>query len=152
MKCARKSENMMIDDRFRPASEATLKDLSEVRHSLLSLHALLLRLERAAYEGRFGKQSSGEMLKAVIGDEQFAWLHVLSRLVVRIDEMLDAEEPVTVSAATSVIDYSIEVLRPGVLESGFQEKYLAALQNEPDVIFAHREAQALVKRARANLR
>jgi hypothetical protein len=141
----------MTYNRSEPASDQTLKDLSDVRHSFLALHTLLLGIERAAYEKTFGKPSSGEMLKLVIGDEQFAWLHVISELVVRIDEMLDSDEPVTLSAAASVIDYSINVLKPSEVHPNFQQKYLAALQNEPDVIFAHREAHQILSRARENI-
>lgn len=141
----------MTYNRSEPANDRTLRDLTEVRQSILALHTLLLGLERAEYEQKFGKASSGEMLKLVIGDEQFAWLHVISRLVVRIDELLDSDEPVTMSAAASVIEYSIDLLKPSSTDDRFQEKYLAALQNEPDVIFAHRETHLILSRAKANI-
>jgi len=55
---------------------------------------MLLDTERITYEQVHGRVSSGE-LQLVINHEQFAWLHRISELVVQIDEMLQADEPVS---------------------------------------------------------
>ena len=42
-------------------------------------------------ERDFGRLTSGELLQLVINHAQFAWLRLISALVVQIDEMLDAD-------------------------------------------------------------
>src|ERR1700692_1307246 len=68
--------------------------LTDLRNALLSLHKTLLESERAYYERDIARiSSSSELLKLVLYDPWFAWLHELSELVVLIDETLDAKEP-----------------------------------------------------------
>ncbi len=71
--------------------DLTKQRLTDLRNGLLGLHKTLLDSERATYErdiARIG--SSGELLKLVLYDPWFAWLHELSEFVVLIDETLDA--------------------------------------------------------------
>jgi hypothetical protein len=70
-------------------------------------------------------------------DPWFAWLHSLSELVVRIDEMLDAKEPLKESDAVAVIDQARVLLSPSETGSGFQKKYFSSLQESPEVVLAH---------------
>src|SRR5919199_3695154 len=94
------------------AAEATLERLRDVRRGLLRLHKRLLDAERAWYEQAHGRVSSGEMLQLVIHDEQFSWLHAVSELIVRIDEMLDAEEPLTEEGAKAIFRETRQLLKP----------------------------------------
>ncbi|HEX8747210.1 MAG TPA: hypothetical protein VF717_08415, partial [Pyrinomonadaceae bacterium] len=87
-----------------PAAEATLLRLRDLRRGLLHLHKALLDTERAAYEQAMGRVTSGELLQLVLNDEQFAWLRFFSELIVRIDEMLDADEPVAEEEAVSLLE------------------------------------------------
>src|SRR3954467_13017480 len=89
-----------------------LERLRGLRHSLLHLHKVLLDDERAAYERVHGQVNSGELLQLVINHEQFAWLHSISELVVEIDEMFDADEPLTSEAAASLIENARALLTP----------------------------------------
>src|ERR1700742_4536693 len=84
-------------------SSDSIERLRQLRRSLLHLHKILLDDERAAYERVHGQVTSGELLQLVIGHEQFAWLHAISEMVVQIDEMFDADEPVTQEAAEGVM-------------------------------------------------
>src|SRR5215475_7030419 len=77
-----------------PANPAREK-LVALRLSLLRLHKELLDMERRDYERLHGKVNTGELFRLVIDHEQFAWLHNISEFVVRIDESLAAENPVT---------------------------------------------------------
>ena len=130
------------------ASERTLADLTNIRNHFLALQTLLLAMERSAFEREFGKTSSGEMLRLVIEDPRFAWLRPISRLIVQIDELLEADEPLTRAAARQLVKTSASTLKPR--ETDFMERHLAALQ-EPEVIFAHRDTQAAILRAQSNL-
>src|ERR1700719_3828380 len=73
------------------SSDLTKQRLTDLRNGLLSLHKTLLDSERASYERDIARiDSSGELLKLVLYDPWFAWLHELSEFVVLIDETLDA--------------------------------------------------------------
>ena len=117
----------------------TQQTLKDVRRALLHLHKTLLDMERAAYEQARGRVSSGELLQLVINHEQFAWLRSLSAFIVRIDEMLDAEEPVTDDEAKSLLAEARALLKPAETGNNFERKYFAALQREPAAVIAHRE-------------
>ncbi|HKQ52499.1 MAG TPA: hypothetical protein VJT74_09030 [Pyrinomonadaceae bacterium] len=129
-----------------PESEGqATKRLASLRLALLRLHKVLLDDERAAYERARGRVSAGEMLQLVISDEQFAWLHSISELIVSIDELLDAEEPATTEAAESLFAQARLLLKPSETGSEFAQKYYATLQREPDAVLAHREVTTLLK-------
>jgi len=113
--------------------------LTELRNGLLGLHKTLLDSERATYErdiARIG--SSGELLKLVLYDPWFAWLHELSEFVVLIDETLDAKEtPPGGIDAERLIAQAWELLAPNETGRGFAKRYFEALQRDPDVVLAH---------------
>ena len=121
-----------------PAPEPLLRRTRELRLGLLRLHKTLLDAERAIYERVYGQVTGGELLQLVIGDEHFAWLHTISELIVRIDEMLDAEEP-TAGAAQSLFARARATLIPSEGGDEFGRKYFAALQRDPDAVLAHRK-------------
>lgn len=126
------------------ASESTLRRLGDLRRALLRLHKTLLDTERATYEQMNGRVSSGELLQLVIGDAHFAWLHAVSELIVRIDELLDADEPATEGEAGSLLVEARALLKPSETGDEFARKYYAALQREPDAVLAHREVTLLL--------
>jgi len=114
--------------------------MKDLRRGLLRLHKILLDQERAAYEREHGTVSSGEMLQLVINHEQFAWLHAISELIVRIDEALEAKEPATTEEdAEALLAQAQSLLIPAETGNEFQRKYYAALQSEPAAVLAHRE-------------
>ena len=124
--------------------DLTKQRLTELRNGLLGLHKTLLDSERALYErdiARIG--SSGELLKLVLYDPWFAWLHELSEFVVLIDETVDpldkprAEVPPTGIDAERMIAQAWELLAPNENGTGFAKRYFEALQRDPDVVLAH---------------
>lgn len=119
-----------------PAPEPLLGRTRELRLGLLRLHKTLLDAERESYERVYGQVTGGELLQLVISDEHFAWLHAFSELIVRIDEMLDAEEP-TAEDAQSLLSQARLLLRPSEEGDEFERKYFAALQRDPDAVLAH---------------
>ena len=126
------------------APDITLKRLGRLRRVLLHLHKALLGTERAAYEQVHGRVSSGELLQLVINHEQFAWLHSVSELIVRIDEMLDADEPLRTSEAESLLTQARALLKPSETGSEFERRYYAAIQRDPEVVFAQREMMRIL--------
>ena len=127
-----------------PAPELTFQNLRELRCGLLHLHKALLDIERAAYEQVYGSVSSGELLQLVINHEQFAWLHSISELIVRIDEMLDVDEPVMTGDAGTLLAQARALLKPSETGDEFERRYYAALQREPAVVLAHRDVTKIL--------
>jgi hypothetical protein len=127
-------------DSDNEVGRSTLDRLSQVRKPLLHLHKTLLDLEREAYERAHGRiDNSYELLQLVMHDPWFAWLHSLSELMVQIDEMLDAKEPIEESDANAVIHQVRVLLKPSETGSGFQKKYFSSLQQSADIVLAHSE-------------
>jgi len=126
-------------------SEVTSQKLRDLRSGLLHLHKTLLDQETAAYEGVRGTVTRGELLQLVINHEQFAWLHTISELIVRIDETLSPKEPSLEADATALLTQAQLLLTPAETGNGFQRRYYAALQSEPDAVLAHREVMQLFK-------
>jgi hypothetical protein len=121
--------------------------LKELRGPLLHLHKTLLELERQDYEKIFGRVNTGELLQLVINHTQFAWLRMISALVVEIDEVLNGEEPATLTDFEDLISQArLLFTSPGSAE--FKTKYQAALQREPAVVMAHAAVMKLLRQDR----
>ncbi|MDZ7958434.1 MAG: hypothetical protein RMY34_11250 [Aulosira sp. DedQUE10] len=118
--------------------------LRNLRNKFLSLHSCLLQTERIAYEQVRGRVTSAELLRLVIDDEQFAWLHRISELVVQIDEMLAADEPISLDDIQNLITHAQRLIVPSELGNAFAKKYYAALQSEPSVVMAHADLSQLL--------
>jgi hypothetical protein len=120
--------------------------LTDLRHALLPLHKTLLEWERKAYEREHGrKMSGGELLRVIVADPQFAWLHPVSELIVRIDETLDAEAPDTTVDLDAIVAQARRLVAPDGAEARYAERYLAALQEVPDAVIAHSRVASLLK-------
>ena len=118
--------------------------LRRVSRALLRLHKALLDDERTQFERLRGRiESSGEFLQLVLHDEWFAYLRPLSALVVQIDELLDTEEA-TKEEADALIAQARAMLKPSETGSEFERRYYAAIQRDPDVIFAQREVRRIL--------
>ncbi|HMG72201.1 MAG TPA: hypothetical protein VK582_01760 [Pyrinomonadaceae bacterium] len=131
-----------------PLPDGTLRHLRELRNKLLHLHKILLEMERADFERAAGRLTSGELLQLVINHPQFAWLRMISALVVEIDEMLAAEEPATLNDVQNVLSQA-RALFSASTDDVFNEKYQAALQREPEVVMAHSEVAKLLRNEQA---
>lgn len=119
--------------------------LRETRVVLLHLHKTLLDDEREAYERVHDRiENSYEVLRLVMHDPWFAWLHDLSELIVKIDETLDAEESPAQAEVDGVMQQARELTTPDENGSEFQQKYYRALQRSPDAVLAHAEAVKVI--------
>jgi len=123
--------------------------LHELRRALVRLHKSLVDFERVEYERVHGRASRGELLQALIHDPWFAWLHPLSELIVRIDEMLDEVEPPLEGDVRSLFHHARSLLTPTEKqpEQGappFGSRYFEALQRDPAVVLAHAEVARLL--------
>ncbi|WP_455379226.1 hypothetical protein [Petrachloros mirabilis] len=121
-----------------------------LRRGLLGLHKALIVAEQVTYERINGRvASTGQLLQLVLNDPWFTWLHPLSQLVIRIDELLDDDHELTTVEVEHFLSDVRALIRPSEEGDGFERSYYEALQRAPDVIFAHAEVKKLLNKAAA---
>lgn len=112
--------------------------LTELRKGLLRLHKALLESERALYERDIARiRTSAQLLNLLMHDPWFGWLHELSELVVRIDEVLEGEEPAQPEDTDALVAQARALISPSEDGQGFEKRYFEAMQRDPDVVLAH---------------
>jgi hypothetical protein len=128
------------------------ESLTQVRRMLLDLHKALIERERAAYEKGHGAVSPAQMLQLLIRDSAFLWLHPISELIVRVDELISnakdrrratpsrpAMTPDQVSAEAQILLMETrDLLTAGDAPGGFRQHYDAVLQSDPAIVLMHR--------------
>lgn len=129
-------------DNGGPRNPARQK-LVALRLTLLRLHKTLLDMERRDYERVNGHVSTGELFRLVIDHEQFAWLHNISEFVVRLDEALAGETPVTPDDTRGAIALARKMFAPSESGDAFQKRYFHAIQRDPSVVMEHAELARL---------
>jgi hypothetical protein len=117
--------------------------LVALRLALLRLHKTLLDMERREYERVNGHVTAGELFRLVIDHSQFAWLHNISEFVVRLDEALAAEAPITPQDTSSAITLARKMFAPSESGDAFQKKYFDAIQLDPAVVMEHADLARL---------
>lgn len=127
-----------------PASAAVRERFRELHRGLLHLHKTLLDSQRESYEETHGLVSAGVMLQLVLNDEQFDWLRTISKLIISIDELMDANDDATNGDAESLLAHTRDLLNPDASGTVFQKKYSDALRREPAAMRKHRELTALL--------
>jgi hypothetical protein len=121
------------------------KLLGELRQALLRLHKTLLDWERSGYERIHGRQTSHDLLKALLNDPQFSWLRPMSQLIVRIDELLSDRTPPMRNDVDAIVAQVKILTSPNETGNTYERRYDMALQDHPDAVFAHRDLLALLK-------
>ena len=89
--------------------------------------------------------SSANLLQLVINDPFFAWLHAISELIVRIDEMLAPDSLETDADGVALAEQVEKLLTASETAEGFQRRYYEALQRQPAVVLAHAEVRRTLK-------
>ena len=115
-----------------------------LRRALLDLHRALIDLERRGYEKQWGAQSAGDFLQVVAFSDEMRWLEPLTRLIVMLDESIDADSPdVTQAVVTTRIREVLNLDRSRTDE--FSVRYLAHFDASPDLAAAHAKLLAALK-------
>src|SRR5262245_4895471 len=130
----------MTEKRSKPREgDATVRQrLQELRDALLDLHKVLIDSERAVYETKVGPIKSPTMFFQLVSRAPLsAWLRPVSHLIVAMDVALDADEPLTSDSVDMLMNESVFLLLPAERGGEFGERYMAALQRDPDVVLAH---------------
>ena len=122
--------------------------LTDLRQALLKLHKTMLDWERTAYERVHGRTTGHALLQAILNDPQFAWLRPLSELIVRIYELLEGDVPDMPGEAAVIVAQARKLVSPAEQGAPYAERYQAALQENPDAVFAHRDVGLVLKQHR----
>lgn len=131
-----------------PLTPATRAKLDELRTKLLALHKALLDDAKSAYELDRGRiASSGALLQLVIHDPWFAWLHQVSEVIVRIDEIATGNEAATEADARALFEKVDRLLLPSETGDTFGRRYYEAIQRQPAVVLAHGDVKRLLRAA-----
>ena len=124
------------------ASGTGLKEqVVAVAQALRELHRVLAERARHDLEAERGTViEPGAWLSALVSDTRYAWLRLLSELIVDLDVFLEAD-PAPAEDDVSAIRAEIERLLapssvPGV-ESPFAQRYWTYVHDEPRVAVAH---------------
>ena len=86
-----------------------------------------------------GRMSASELLQAANEDLRFVWLKELSELIAALDQAVADEDD---HATEAQLTKARALVAPPDPDTAFGARYLRALQEHPDVVFAHREATA----------
>lgn len=120
--------------------------LKLIRDKFLKFHKVLMDWERSVYEREFGVLSSGKFLEMLLSDERFAWLRVISTLIVRIDEAFDLDDGLSnelVSDFYTEIGDMFDQTSPEYVQ--FKEKLRVALPILPEAKSLGSEIEDLLK-------
>ncbi|MCC7357047.1 hypothetical protein IT408_00895 [Candidatus Uhrbacteria bacterium] len=118
------------------------KSLNQIHIELLELHKALLEFEKRKYEVLYGKiDNPYTYLDIVMKHPTFAWLRILSEAIVTTDG-LEKEE-------NQKQDFEIKKSIKNLLTANeknvsFTEKYLVALQESPEIAYAHGKVMKLL--------
>jgi hypothetical protein len=112
-------------------------DTTHARTALLELHRRLLHAQRVHAERFDGRMTAAEFLQAAAEDLRFSWLTQLSEVIARLDQARAEDDEAAVDAA---LTEARGLVCPPDAESAFGRRYLQALQDHPEVVFAHRDA------------
>ncbi len=83
--------------------------------------------------------SAGELLQAATEDLRFSWLTPISELIAQFDQARADEDD---DAARAALRRAHALLARPDPNTAFGARYLQMLQEQPEVVFAHRDATA----------
>lgn len=106
------------------------------RRALMQLHRELLEEQRRVLERTHGRMTALQALQAATEDPRFSWLSQLTELITDLDTAgAEHDEPRTAAALARARALFTE---PDP-STAFGYRYLAALQDHPAVVLAHRD-------------
>ena len=132
----------------QPTTEPTTgpaSTLVELPAALRDLHRALLAQVRDEHERTHGPVGGpGQLLHLAMNDASFAWLRVLSELMVDLDELLEEEPAPSEEEAAAIRRELDEVFSPAAPRA-FWEKCAPLLQ-DGEVVIAYARVRSLLTR------
>mgnify|MGYP007095242605 CR=1 FL=1 len=130
--------------------KALLGTLEEFRQGILELQRALLLAERETYERIYGPvTSTDQLIHLALNDPWFTWLLPLSRLAVRLEDVLKEGSNAKVSEAVKVLMEAQTLLHPSPEGEGFERSYYEALRRNEEAALAHTHLQRVFMLAAA---
>jgi hypothetical protein len=132
---ALETSEMALGVRSEGDHEAQLRTLSR---ALQDVHRGLVEVSRERYEVANGPvRSKGELLQLLLHDATFAWLGLLSRLIVEIDE-LAVRDPAPTPVETAAMGTRVQAFTSSSDDpEAFGSRYVALLASKPRVAMGH---------------
>lgn len=111
-------------------------------------------LEAKKMEAALGRKVSPyELLSASMNDPNFAWLRVMSELMVGIDILIDETPSLTTQEANKTVAMALNVLEkpPGLIATDFWTRYSEYLGSNPDIIMLHSKVKKVLDSMRPQM-
>jgi hypothetical protein len=129
----------------KESQTAERANLRELATGLRELHRGLLEEQRAEYESGHGPVAGGvQLLHLATHEPSFAWLRVLSALMVDLDALLDEDEPPSTEEQGALRRELEELFSPAAPE-GFWDRCLPMVQ-APHVTMGYARVRAALAR------
>jgi hypothetical protein len=110
--------------------------VAAIRIEVLHLHKAIIDIEREVVERVEGRLTPHEFLERLMHDESFAWLKLMSAVIVGLDEWLD-DTAADEAGADAYVEELRRLLAPDPAGDHFQRRYAELLQSSPAVVMAH---------------
>ncbi|WP_115664531.1 hypothetical protein [Cupriavidus taiwanensis] len=136
----------MPNEQFLATQETRRSGLKALRAALLQVHKEVIGHDRAQYEQLNGPIPAGLFVQLVTEDKYFRWLDPLSRLIIEIDEELEAKEHH--DDTCRAVGRAAEKLFSDGADPAFRKRYQEALQDESGVIVAHGRLMSVIGQLR----
>ncbi len=118
--------------------------LQSLRHELLVLHERLLEYQRQKFEKKYGRINAGrKMFYLVTTERSFAWIGVLTELIVGVDGLIDSNASDDKNT-TALFNYTKKLLSLND-KTIFNKEYNRAVQSDPEVLIVHHKITSLLK-------
>jgi len=118
--------------------------IKKVRDKFLRFHKVLMDRERENYESEYGVVSPGQFLELLLGDQRFAWLRILSTLIVRIDEAFDLDDGISIEMVDGFFEESRNLFDDTDEYREFKEKLESSLAINSEAVTLKLEIETLL--------
>lgn len=122
--------------------------------ALIDLHRDLLMLQAKNLESESGRKVSPyELLNATLHNPSFAWLRLMSEMIVTIDTLVDETENLSSKEASEVANEVLNLIeRPsGANQTEFWNRYSQYLAVNPDIIMKHSRVKEIISRLKPSM-
>jgi hypothetical protein len=126
----------------------THKDyLNDLSRSLARIHKFLMDYQMVQYQNRTGQLlNPATKLNLLLQDPEFAWLRILSQLMVRVDEVFFQKEPI-IDDQVSRLNFEVEELLIRKANDVFNIHFDAMIPHIPELLAEHERLKKSFKTA-----
>lgn len=133
-----------------PVTASMRKNLNDLQQAMLDLHKVLVDAERTEYERTKGPVTNNEMLQLLLSDEDFAWLRVLSKMIIVVDDMTSVRKPAPAYHVPPLLVEVRRLLEPEDNGNEFETRFLACLNQNAAAIQARAVAMSALEACEDN--